>query len=698
MIRIRALLFLCCCLFAAPAQAGLGAENICLVVNSRSWASRAIANHYAELRHIPPRNVIEVDWPAQVDMTTLPEFRLKLLTPILKEIQLRGLASQIDAIVYSSDFPYAVRFGEGKSPAERLAVGSLTSMTSFVAASLAEAPPDFTKALNPYAARALTAKERPLPGFQSRIGRAGANVGEPIYLSVMLAYTSGRGNSVDEALAYLQRSAAADGLLPKGTIYYCRNSDVRSTTRERGFADAVTRLEKLGVAAAVIDGKLPDGKNDVQGAMLGVADFSWRSSRATIKPGAICEHLTSYGGILHPRKGQTPLSELLRYGAAGTSGTVVEPYAVAAKFPDPLLHVFYAQGATLAEAYYASVLAPYQLLIVGEPLCAPWAKVPKVSVQGLAADEIIDGNRSVTVALENTPAGYSAASCDWFLDGLHVRRGKLEEPFEIDPATLGQGWHELRAVAISADPMAMQARAIVPFMVATGDSKTETAWNVPAKALLGETVQVELSATGAKSIELFHNAVSLGRIRGAQGKIAVDTSRLGLGPVRLTALATFPGGRPPVTFAPKSIAIEPPTPLRSATPPVSATLARGIELQWAGGKSGVAQSTAQLDWLAEAGVPNDAPFSGEAWFDVDRDDVYQFQLRFNGQFSLSVDGRELFSKDTRLKEQHFIPVALQSGQHLLKFQGKSIKAPNCDLRFGSTPVDFLEGQRFRHVN
>lgn len=698
MSRIHAVLFLCCCLAASSAQAGLGPENICLVVNSRSWASRTIANHYAEMRHIPPRNVVEVDWPAQIDMTTLPEFRLKLLTPILKEIQLRGLAPQIDAIVYSSDFPYAVRFGEGKSPAERLAVGSLTSMTSLAPASLAEAPPDFTKALNPYAARALTAKERPLPGFQSRIGRAGSNVGEPIYLSVMLAYTSGRGNSVEEALAYLERSAAADGAIPKGTIYYCRNSDVRSTTRERGFADAVTRLEKLGVAAAIADGELPDGKNDVQGAMLGVADFSWKSSRSTIKPGAICEHLTSYGGILHPRKGQTPLSELLRYGAAGTSGTVVEPYAVAAKFPDPLLHVFYAQGATLAEAFYASVLAPYQLLIVGEPLCTPWAKMPKVSVQGLAADEVIDAKRSVTVALENVPAGYSAANCDWFLDGLHARRGKLEEPFEIDATALGQGWHELRAVAISADAMATQARAIVPFNVAAGANVIDATWNCPAKAIFGETLQVELSATGAKSIELFHNAVSLGRIRGAQGKIALETSQLGMGPVRLTALATVPGGRPPVAFAPKLIEIAPPVAHRSATPPVSATLARGIELQWPGGKSGVAQSTAQLDWLAEAGVPNDAPFTGDAWFNVDRDDVYQFQLRFNGQFSLSVDGRELFSKDTRLKEQHFIPVALKAGQHRLQLKGKSIKVPNCDLRFGSSPVDFLEGQNFRHVN
>ena len=83
---------------------------------------------------------------------------------------------------------------------------------------------------------------------------------------------------------------------------------------------------------------------------------------------------------------QTPLSEFLRYGAAGASGTVTEPYAIAEKFPHPMLQVHYARGCTLAEAFYQSVCGPYQLLIVGDPLCRPWANIPKVTVAGLPAD------------------------------------------------------------------------------------------------------------------------------------------------------------------------------------------------------------------------------------------------------------------------------------------------------------------------
>ena len=80
--------------------------------------------------------------------------------------------------------------------------------------------------------------------------------------------------------------------------------------------------------------------------------------------------------------GQTPLSEFLRYGAAGSSGTVTEPFAIAEKFPSPMIQVHYARGCTLAEAFYQSVHGPYQLLIVGDPLCRPWADIPQVSVAG----------------------------------------------------------------------------------------------------------------------------------------------------------------------------------------------------------------------------------------------------------------------------------------------------------------------------
>ena len=199
---------------------------------------------------------------------------------------------------------------------------------------------------------------------------------------MVLGVTSGRGNTLDEVLAYLRRSAAADNTHPPGTIYYVQNGDVRSKVRQAGFPDAVRQLKALGVAAQILEGTVPQNKPDVQGAMLGVADFHWKESGSKILPGAICEHFTSFGGVMSSGGSQTPLSEWLRYGAAATCGTVTEPYSIAQKFPAPALQVHYARGCTAAEAFYQSVTCPYQLLIVGDPLCRPWANVPEITVAG----------------------------------------------------------------------------------------------------------------------------------------------------------------------------------------------------------------------------------------------------------------------------------------------------------------------------
>ena len=57
---------------------------------------------------------------------------------------------------------------------------------------------------------------------------------------------------------------------------------------------AVEQLKQLKVAAQIDKGDIPKGKTDVQGLLCGIAEFDWNSSRSTIRPGAICENLTSY--------------------------------------------------------------------------------------------------------------------------------------------------------------------------------------------------------------------------------------------------------------------------------------------------------------------------------------------------------------------------------------------------------------------
>ena len=112
----------------SPSFAGGGPENVMLVVNRRSGSSLAIANHYQQLRHIPDSNILYLDWDGDINVTSVDTFRDRILTPILAAIDKRKLSSQIDYIVYSSDFPYAINFGK-EVPGDKFSKGSITGLT-----------------------------------------------------------------------------------------------------------------------------------------------------------------------------------------------------------------------------------------------------------------------------------------------------------------------------------------------------------------------------------------------------------------------------------------------------------------------------------------------------------------------------------------------------------------------------------------
>ena len=117
----------------SDANAGLGPENVAVIINSASESSKKIAAEYASLRKIPPSNLIELQDVPDSESATVEEFREKLLKPVLKQLDERGLRNQIDCIAWSSDFPTAinVKADIGKTKTQRVftPVGSSNGLT-----------------------------------------------------------------------------------------------------------------------------------------------------------------------------------------------------------------------------------------------------------------------------------------------------------------------------------------------------------------------------------------------------------------------------------------------------------------------------------------------------------------------------------------------------------------------------------------
>jgi hypothetical protein len=820
---------------SVSAFAAGGPENALVVVNADSWASTHIANEYIAERNIPPTNVVYLRDLPDFERLDVEAFRTKILSPVLRTAEARGLATQIDCILYSADFPTAIDVSADMAGQEfpkvitqPASINGLTFLYQFVLAKSPKylgmnanfyhrqvarvisagpwseedqrlykealaalqapgqetrpepgreqpapenaPPPEPAKDMDLRGARkalltlktrypkdtellynlacvyarlndgnaaietlreaiehgwwdmnharqdpdlagirdrpdfaALSASARlakfeliPTSGFRSTIGWL--PTGQPVppaqgiryMLSTMLACTSGRGTSVREALDSLRRSVAADGSKPRGTIYFMENKDVRSTTRAWGFQRAAEKLREIGVAASVEEGVLPGNKPDVAGATIGSAGFDWKSSGSTILPGAICEHLTSLGGVMGETGGQTPLTEFIRNGAAGASGTVTEPFAVQAKFPTPFVHYHYAQGCTLAEAFYQSLAGPYQLLIVGDGLCAPWKRRLTVVADGLTAGAVLKGPLRISPTATSDD-GITAASFELHLDGRRVAAGPAGKGLEFDTTKAPDGPHELAVVAIGADALATNASLRMPVVIRNGDSEFSVTapsggwtWDKP--------LEFTAEAPGAKSVLFFHNAREVARITGAAGSTQLDPRLLGQGRVRVQPVAVGEDGGE-IWADPVVLHIGPPAALPAVASPSPASLANGFLVTPAGRRTAVVEKSTG-NWLKQAGVANDDDFAVEGWFSVPEDDVYQFQIRGPAKMRLTVDGH--LQEWPRGSEWWFVPVHLAKGQHRFRIQCKAEGAPKLEARFGGPGSRRIEGARFQH--
>ncbi|QDU59089.1 TIGR03790 family protein [Aeoliella mucimassa] len=560
---------------SSRSQAAGGPESIMLVVNSHSDSSMAIANHYIRLRKIPPRNVMYLDWQGDTTKISGTEFREQILVPILKEIDQRKLSRQVEYVVYSSDFPYRIDFREefkdNKPPAPFNSQASLTGATYLWVYVQQNQPGMVMPSVNWYVppearknqAKCTTCGKVVTRGFEARTywSKEGEPTtdrekGQMYFISTMLGVTVDRGNTVEEVCNYLSRAKAADATQPKGTFYFMKNSDIRSSTRHGCFAETVAQLKAEGAQAVIEDGKVPTNAKDVLGIMAGTAGFKVDSS-VSIAPGAICEHFTSFGGQFDAIS-QTKLSAWLQAGAAGSSGTVREPYAVQAKFPLPNMHLHYYRGASLGEAYYQSIPGPYQLLIVGDPLCQPWAKPPEVEVAGIEPGQTVRGQFPLQVKVTPQP-GTQVEQYQLFIDGLLLAQVPKAVTVPVDVTKMGHGWHELRVVASTSDEIGFRGRDVVPFYVAAseespeepGESGADSAESspeqgnsppiqlqvspsplVPADSILKVRV---IGPADSPGFAILQNYRQVGYVEGSNGEVEIDTKLLGRGPVSLVA-------------------------------------------------------------------------------------------------------------------------------------------------------------------
>ena len=558
---------------------------------------------------------------------------------------------------------------------------------------------------------------QPAHGFRSRYAWLGGDLpvvppaGEPLpdryYLSTLLAYTGLHGNSVPEALKYLGRAASSDGSMPDGTVYLMANSNVRAETREGSFHATVEALHKRGHRAEILaedqdgqDGIVPQNKHDVIGAVVGSQRYRWKRSNSRFLPGAIAESLTSYGGDFN-RAYQTKLTEFLRYGAAGSSGAVAEPYSFQAKFPLPYLHVHYADGSSLAEAFYQSVEVPYQLLVVGEPLARPFAHFATVRLA--APNDTWNWHDTMLLKPEVKEAkGHAIRNIELWIDGRYADSVAPWDAFLWNTDNVEDGCHDVRLVAVEASPIETRSYVRLPVTVNNKGRRVEVKNSVTPVAL-GDDIRLSGSASGARRIEIFEGTRSLGstEVKNGQWKAAVPSRSLGLGNVLLYARAIYPDGstaRDCGTF----VDIGPPRRLPANTkvgPGYEAGLRATVRdtsdknhlLVINKGLTGRIRELREFEKTAAS-----LDFTGE--FKINEPGFYQFSVVARGRLRVKIDGSLMADADVTAEGGGiYVPLNLDKGWHGLDIDFDPGGQPSLEAHLeGQEAAVMLDRDRVRH--
>ena len=316
----------------------LTARDIGLVINTSDAYSVEVGEFYAKARGLQPQQVLRVALPVR---PTLTADELEALR--------RAIDSHFDARTQALALAWTEPYAVGcNSITGALALGYDAGLCAQTCAPSKPSPYFNARSASPYTDLRL----RP---------------------SMLLA-----AKDVAGAKALIERGVEADHSLglrgaPPVHAWFLATPD-RARSSRAAFFPPPGPARDLGVVVHV---ERATTLHDVDRLLLYETGAASVERLDTLRwvPGALADHLTSFGGQLDGKSGQMSALEWIASGATASYGTVSEPCSHPQKFPHPqVLLLHYLQGSTAIEAYWKSVAWPQQGVFIGEPLAAPFPK------------------------------------------------------------------------------------------------------------------------------------------------------------------------------------------------------------------------------------------------------------------------------------------------------------------------------------
>ncbi len=425
----------------------LGPHEVVVVANDDSVESVILAKTFMRLRAVPDCNLVRVRVPRGTDgvfpeSMTRAEFKTRVFDPLMNGIDRAGIAQHALAVVYSCDFPARIVPAATTNNVGGSTDVSITGATFVRCAWPNDKDIEYGLSVSPLFDAPSPASPDAVPGeTQSFDYKRNLFLDGMPLPAMMLAWTGAFGSTLQQSVAALEKSAASDCTSPKGTFWFAVNDDVRSTCRAWEYAGAMAAIEAHDDFRAVSStNAVPSSAvGDILGYMIGQRTIP---DVTGIVPGvAYCDNLTSFGASFWTTH-QHKCTMWMKRGAAFSSGTVTEPYAVWEKFPSAWIFPRLLDGATAIEAFYSSVRCPLQILPIGDPLSKPWASLVEPVLTGPDADHV-GGNIELNASVPGM-SGDSYVRFTWLVDGRPAGNGRR---LSLDTRKYSDGPHRIRVVA-----------------------------------------------------------------------------------------------------------------------------------------------------------------------------------------------------------------------------------------------------------
>jgi uncharacterized protein (TIGR03790 family) len=321
-----------------PRIAGhLSASDLGVVINTADPYSVEVGDYYVQRRGIPEQQVLRVALPQRA---VLNAAEFDALNASIRD----AMGPQVQALALAWTEPYAV---ECNSITGALALG-----------------------FSPEVCRQTCAATPPSRYFNNGTTRPFTDLGlRPAMLLAARSAASAK-RLIDRGIAS-DRSLGRRGAPPIYAVFV-QTGDAARNVRQ-GLFPVPAYFQDIGVQLLIRQEKDSAPLEHVFLYQTGLVRQQIDSSQWL--PGALADHLTSFGGLLLETGGQMSALDWLEAGATASYGTVSEPCNHLQKFPHPqVLLLNYLQGATALEAYWRSVAWPAQGVFIGEPLAAPFAR------------------------------------------------------------------------------------------------------------------------------------------------------------------------------------------------------------------------------------------------------------------------------------------------------------------------------------